>query len=58
MIYHVANENGILCGQYGRFVLMEKALDPDSNEHFNCVECHKILTGGNKHMRPQNEEEE
>jgi hypothetical protein len=32
-------------------VTIEEALDPDGS-HFNCVDCHKKLTGGRRHSEP------
>lgn len=26
-------------------ITLEQALDPESDSHFDCVACHKILTG-------------
>lgn len=33
----------------------EEAAHPEGR-HFNCVDCHKLLTGGQRHVRPPMEE--
>lgn len=58
MIYHLNDGTKNLCGQSGKFILVETALNPTTTEHFNCVECHKIVSGGQKHVRPEVEDDD
>lgn len=30
-------------------ITLEQALDPNSDMHFDCVGCHKVLTDNSKH---------
>lgn len=55
MIYH-ATQDGLnpACGEFDphdQLVPLNEAL-LEGGRHFNCVACHKALTGNQRHSRP------
>lgn len=57
---HIRREDGsVLCGaKEGDSITFEEALTffTGTEKAFDCVNCHKVLTGNQKHSRPKGEE--
>lgn len=59
MVYHLARDDTPatpICAEEfwreGDVTVTEAEAGTSSGRHFNCVHCHKVLTGGHRHMPP------
>jgi hypothetical protein len=60
MVYHLESRtfrDTACCGNLspGDIIISNDEAEDPNGRHFNCVECHKVVSGGLKHVRPAEE---